>query len=849
MSSDLIGAMLGPYEILEFLGMYGAAEVFHGRAADAGGDVLIRLVGRGLPPDPVWSARFRREAKAIATLKHANIAPAYDFGEALDAHYMVTDYSSDPTLADQLAEAREGRRVFSSDDIAFLVRQVAAALDHAHAHGVVHRDVSPPHISVTRSGQAILGDFGLAFLLTRGADEQSGGASFAIPEYMAPEVLADFLAASPASDTYSLGVVLYELLTGDLPFNVPEDVSAALHAIAGSTPDPRLRNPDIPPSVAEVVITALAEAPKDRFKNTMQLAEALELAYRYPQGVPKPKPKPKPEPALPPPPPPQPARVLGKRPTAERVVVRRGPSAQDERREKARLRAELRAIKDQKRRKAVAQRNEVARQRLSLFFKRWGSTLVALGVFVVIAGAIVFGLQAAGIISISVARARPEQTITLPTPIPAAAIPATPTLIVLPTALPTSTPILSPTPLQPGQPTPIPAVEFTPLTVGTSIFRTLDGASMQFVPSGQFMMGTDDLTRQPSVRPRHPVMLSDYWIDRTEVANAQYALCVNAGVCPEPSNFRYFNDPGYFNYPVMFVNYADAASYCLWLAKQTGQIIGLPTEAQWEKAAAWDPATQTSRTYPWGNDPPSPKLMRYQAGVDDKPASPVGSHPWGASAYGVFDMAGNVGEWVGDWWDPNYYARTGIAVDPTGPLTGTRRVTRGGSWRDDTVLTMSNVRNPADPSVSGDSLGFRCAMTTTRPAGGQFALTALDVAQSLSDMATASASQQGNDQNALSAWVNALGSLRQSLQSGDQAQVQVTITALQTQLGNMRTANQITADLNWRLTGGLTWIANQVTPLTTPVVVPTPTAGSPVPVTPTTPTLAPPPANTSTPAG
>jgi serine/threonine-protein kinase len=515
LSTDLIGALLGPYEIVEFLGMHAVAEVYMGRRAENNRPVLIRLAGRGVPANPVWSAQFRREAKAIAGLRHANIAPAYDFGEALDGHYMVTDYPEDPTLADLLVETRAGTRTLQPEDLTFIIRQIAAALDHAHTKGVIHRDVSPPHIMITRSGQAILGDFGLALLLTRGADDQTGGASFAVPEYMAPEVLAESRAASPASDIYSLGIVLYEMLTNDLPFRPSNQVNAALHTITGATPDPRLRKADVPPAVAEVVLTALADAPKYRFKNTMQLAEGLELAYRYPNGAPRSTSQPLParskksaksaEPGLP----------IGRRPTAERIAVRRGPSPQNERREKARLRAELRDIQDtEKRRQREEQlqkreeQRRIMRAKSRAFWNRWGPALTVLGLFLVISGAIVIGLQAAGLLSISVAPPTLPMMFSGGT-VAVTDLPLAASSTAAATLPPTWTPVLSATPFPPDASTPIPAVVFTPLEVGTTAFRVEDGVAMQFVPASQFLMGTNDPTRSPYARPQHPVMLSD----------------------------------------------------------------------------------------------------------------------------------------------------------------------------------------------------------------------------------------------------------------------------------------------------------------------------------------------------
>ncbi len=261
MADDLIGHRLGPYKILEFLGGDALTEVFKGYHTERNYHVVIKIVGRQLEPDPVFSARFRREAKAIANLHHPNIVPVYDFGQAEGGHYVVMAYVEGVPLADLLAEVRDGSRALEPDDITFIVRQIASALDHAHSQGVVHRAVTPDTILLTRSGQAILTDFGLAPLASRGAGSGSYAALLGAPEYMAPELHADPRAASPASDIYSLGVILYEMLTGERPFELDSDIDLALRDLAETAPDPRLLRPDIPLPVAQVVLRALATSP------------------------------------------------------------------------------------------------------------------------------------------------------------------------------------------------------------------------------------------------------------------------------------------------------------------------------------------------------------------------------------------------------------------------------------------------------------------------------------------------------------------------------------------------------------------------------------------------------------
>lgn len=827
MSDDLLGHMLGPYEVVDTIGFEGPAEVYRGYQLEAGKYVLIRLVGRGLEPNAVWSARFRREGRAVAALRHANIAPAYDFGEALDGYYMIGEITEGTTLANILEQVKAGERTLAPDDITFMIRQVAAALDYAHAQGVTHRDLTPDHITITRSGQAIVTDFGLTMLLSRDAAEHTGGAYFGTAGYMAPEVLEDFLTATHASDIYSLGVIVYQILTGELPFQIGSEVDDALRALTGSAPNPRLLNEDIPVTVADVVLKALSSSPKDRFKNAMQMAAQLEWAYANPvppETMPRPRRASKPvsgptdlvtDGPLPSP----------RRPTAERLVVKRSMSRQEERREKARLRTEHdRITRQEEAKKRHIQRAEaeqhrrikqqVRREQWRAFWTRWGRTIGALAVVVVLLVAILVGLQAAGVIAVAVKPPSLPSMPQLPTPsgptptsTPFDASQAMASLATVQPLAPT------PTPIQPTH-TPISPVQLAPLGMDTTAFRVPDGAAMQFVPAGQFMMGTNDPVRNPNARPQHPVMLADYWIDQTEVTNAQYALCVDNGLCQPPTQQIYIDDPAYADYPVTFLTYEQAGTYCLWLAGSSGQVIGLPSEAQWEKAAAWDPVASAARLYPWGNEQPTPDRGRFFGGPETLPASPVGTHPAGASAYGVHDMAGNVWEWVADWFDEDYYKRTGVAVDPTGPTSGTHRVTRGGSWRLEGYMAISSFRNPTQPNVNGDAVGFRCAMTVSRPpAESGVVIAPVDAAHMLAALVQQSQNDAQNDAGTMAEWLDALSDLSTALSGGDTQKATGIIVEYTRRLASHRNNELIAPALAFRLDRGMVWIQEQIAPV------------------------------------
>jgi formylglycine-generating enzyme required for sulfatase activity len=240
---------------------------------------------------------------------------------------------------------------------------------------------------------------------------------------------------------------------------------------------------------------------------------------------------------------------------------------------------------------------------------------------------------------------------------------------------------------------------------------------MVYIPAGSFEMGCAQghnggvpctAVTVNNELPVHTVYVSAFAIDRTEVSNGQYAQCVAAGRCKAPPYWRsktrlfYYGNPLYDNYPVIYVDWNLAYAYCNWVGKR------LPTEAEWEKTAR---GADRLRAFPWGDKAPDCSLANFRTDTTycTPDTVPVDSYPEGASVYGALGMAGGVWEWVNDWYGADYYS-VSPEINPTGPITGTQRVVRGGSWDAFPYDLRVANRGRARPINQNPNLGFRCAL-------------------------------------------------------------------------------------------------------------------------------------------
>ncbi len=272
---NLIGTTLGRFEILKELGRGGMAVVYQARQTDLDRIIALKVLPPALTHDASYVARFRQEAKSAAHLEHPHIMPIYEVGEAGGFHYIAMKFIAGKTLKDVV----QAEGSLSVQRAATYLAQVGDALDYAHKQKVIHRDIKPSNMMVTDEDWVFLTDFGLA----RGTDGSSGGLTMAgtvmgTPEYMSPEQAQGLPNVGPPTDIYALGVVLYELLTGTFPFKADTPMGMLAARLLQTPIPPRDVRGDLPSSVEDVVMRALARKPESRFPTAAAMVTALRAA-------------------------------------------------------------------------------------------------------------------------------------------------------------------------------------------------------------------------------------------------------------------------------------------------------------------------------------------------------------------------------------------------------------------------------------------------------------------------------------------------------------------------------------------------------------------------------------------
>ncbi|MGH2524547.1 MAG: SUMF1/EgtB/PvdO family nonheme iron enzyme, partial [Anaerolineales bacterium] len=415
---------------------------------------------------------------------------------------------------------------------------------------------------------------------------------------------------------------------------------------------PRLLNPALPQAIEDVILKALAKNPEDRYATTKEMAQALQAAV--------------------------PGVTAGMSPP--------GAMPANETASTVELSTPLEPLQ----RIPIELRRPQPASRPSIFNVR----IFAASGLVLLVGLVGWWLiQSQDGSGKQIATQTAVARLLLPTGTPP------PSVAPLPTVTPTPA-IPTPTRTPPASPSASPT-----LGLGATAISPVDGMIYVYVPAGEFLMGSSissDVNAVRDEKPQHSVFVDAFWIDRTEVTNAMYALCVQAGECQPPhqpsslTRSHYYTDTQYANYPVIYVSWYEARTYCKWTGRR------LPTEAEWEKAAR----SSDGRIYPWGGAIPDPSLLNFDWRIGD--TIEVGRYASGASPFSALDMAGNAREWVADWYRNDYYL-TAPATNPTGPESGAFKVFRGGSWEDASWLVRAATRGLGKPDEWFPTVGFRCA--------------------------------------------------------------------------------------------------------------------------------------------
>lgn len=271
---DLSGRRIGSYQLAARIGQGGMAVVYQARHVVSGETVAVKVLSSQAADEVSFARRFRREARLLMELNHPHIVPVTDFGEVDEVAYLVMPYLRVGSLAQRLAQqpltAVEGGRVFG---------EIASALAYAHDKGVVHRDVKPSNVLLTEEGRALLSDFGLAQIHDASVS-LTGSMMLGTPAYVSPEMVRGEPVDARA-DQYALGVILFEMTTGQLPFNAETPMAILVKQANEPLPRPREIRPNIPEAVERVILRATAKNPQDRFASVTEMNNAFQASLAH----------------------------------------------------------------------------------------------------------------------------------------------------------------------------------------------------------------------------------------------------------------------------------------------------------------------------------------------------------------------------------------------------------------------------------------------------------------------------------------------------------------------------------------------------------------------------------------
>ncbi len=624
------------YRLEEKIGEGGMGAVYRATHTKMEHTVAVKILHPDLASDQVAVERFRREALAAARIHHPNAVAVTDFGVTKDTGiaYLVMEFLEGTDLKHRIKETNR----LGYDEIYNVLDQTCQAVNAAHTKGIIHRDLKPDNIWIVhREGlkeQVKVLDFGIAKL--KESSDASGltqkGMIIGTPYYMSPEQCrAEKL--DPRSDVYSLGVIVYEMLTGEVPFDGDTPLAVVVkHSTEHPRPLRELR-PDISPRIEEVVLRALEKRKENRQESALQLAQEFGAAV-YPQE------------------------------TTKEIVSSRTPAPR---------RRDSEYTKGQHGAATLAYESEEAGRLVSREEAEPAAATVA-----------VSGRRATTPAIAPVIHGAARETVANPAIVASAEYDLPPMrrnrrpyilggVVVVAMLAIAAVLFLRPNrqPAAPGAPT-----------------------NMKLIKGATFMMGTNEGPRE-EWKPAHPAVVEDFYIDLYEVTNEEYERFVRQTGHAPPADWKEGQAPkGEGKLPVVNVSWRDAKDYCEWARKR------LPTEAEWEYAARGT----DNRIYPWGNEWQDDLS---NSGEDErhKPVA-VGSFPRGNSPFGIYDMAGNVSEWVSDDYTP-------YPGSKEKPLPG-YKIYRGGSYGYKKTSLIATARWLEFPDKVSPYIGFRCAMDPPR---------------------------------------------------------------------------------------------------------------------------------------
>jgi serine/threonine-protein kinase len=266
----------GPYELVREIGRGGMGVVYEARQKGLDRSVALKMILAGHLASPELVRRFQSEARAAARLRHSNIVHIHDVGQFNGQHFFAMEYIEGPSLAERIKQGPT-----DANAAARLVSIVARAVEHLHQQGIIHRDLKPSNILLDADGQPYVTDFGLAKVFADGGDVTATGVIAGTPSYMAPEQAAGRRAeVTAAADVYSLGAILYELLTGKPPFHEESTFDTLMAVLSGDPPLPRSLNPHVPRGLELICMKCLAKEPRDRYESAAALADDLDRFAR-----------------------------------------------------------------------------------------------------------------------------------------------------------------------------------------------------------------------------------------------------------------------------------------------------------------------------------------------------------------------------------------------------------------------------------------------------------------------------------------------------------------------------------------------------------------------------------------